>query len=271
MLQVNKPRKNMDSKFYVQSIARAFTILEEVSSANDHGLSLSEIAEKISLPISTVYRIVQNLIAWQYLAEKDNGNYTLGFAYLTYGNIVKRDLVLTNYARKYMEELNQKTKETIYLAILDKMAGDIIYIDKLESHRNIKLAAGVGTHNYIHSTANGKCLVSGLGNDKLRELLSVRGMPALTPATITDFAGFAEEIKKVRKNGFALDDLENEPGVRCVAAPIFDYTGNVVAAVSISGVEANMTPETLAKEYSKLVREAALNISRQMGYDSGGQ
>ncbi len=266
---MNKPRRNIDSKFYVQSIARAFTILDEVSRANDHGLSLSEIAEKISLPISTVYRIVQNLIAWQHLAEKDNGNYTLGFAYLTYGNIVKRDLVLTNYARKHMEDLNQKTKETIYLAILDKMAGDIIYIDKLESHRNIKLAAGVGSHNYIHSTANGKCLVSKLGNDKLRELLAVRGMPALTTNTVTDFGKFVEEIKKVREAGFALDDLENEPGVRCVAAPICDYTGNVVAAVSISGVEANMTPEIIDTEYSLLVKEAALNISRQMGYDGG--
>ncbi|MDT8903440.1 IclR family transcriptional regulator [Anaeroselena agilis] len=268
---MKKTGRNIDTKFYVQSIARAFAIIEVISEANDHGLSLSEIAEKIDLPISTVYRIVQNLIAWRHLAEKDNGNYTLGFAYLTYGNIVKRDLVLTNYARKYMEELNQKTRETIYLAILDRTAGDIIYIDKLESHRNIKLAAGVGTHNYIHSTANGKCLVSRLGSDKLRELIGVRGMPALTPATITDLAKFGEEIKRVRETGFALDDLENEPGVRCVAAPILDYTGNVVAAVSISGVEANMSLDTLVAEYSALVREAALNISRQMGYDISGQ
>lgn len=268
---MNPPRKPMDGKFYVQSIARAFTILDEVGKANDYGLSLSEIAEKIGLPISTVYRIVQNLIAWQYLAEKDNGNYTLGFTFLTFGNIVKRDLVLTNYARKYMEELNQKTKETIYLAILDKVAGDIIYIDKLESQRNIKLAAGVGSHNYIHSTANGKCLVAKQGSDKLQKMLAVKGMPQLTANTIADFAQFTAEIKKVRETGFAVDDLENEPGVRCVAAPIYDYTGNIVAAVSISGVEANMPHETIANEYGKLVKEAALNISRQMGYDGGSR
>lgn len=268
---MDTPRKPMDGKFYVQSIARAFTILDEVSRANDYGLSLSEIAEKIGLPISTVYRIVQNLIAWQYLAEKDNGNYTLGFTYLTFGNIVKRDLVLTNYARKHMEELNQKTKETIYLAILDKVAGDIIYIDKLESQRNIKLAAGVGSHNYIHSTANGKCLVAKLGSDKLQKVLAVKGMPALTDHTIADFARFTTEIRKVRETGFAVDDLENEPGVRCVAAPIYDYTGNIVAALSISGVEANMTLETIANDYSKLVKEAALGISRQMGYDGGSR
>jgi DNA-binding IclR family transcriptional regulator len=94
-------------------------------------------------------------------------------------------------------------------------------------------------------------------------------MPRLTATTIADFAKFIAEIKKVRETGFAVDDLENEPGVRCVAAPIYDYTGNIVAAVSISGVEANMTLETIANEYSRLVKEAALNISRQMGYDSG--
>jgi IclR family transcriptional regulator, KDG regulon repressor len=264
---MNRPKRVMNNRFYVQSIHRAFTIVDEISTVNDHGLSLSEIAEKIALPISTVYRIVQNLVAWQYLAEKDNGNYCLGFTFLTFGNIVKRDLVLTNYARKYMDELNQKTKETIYMAVLDKMTGDLIYIDKRESHRNIKLAAGVGTHNYIHSTANGKCLVSQMNVDKIKELIMVKGMPQLTNSTITDLPRFVEEIKKVREMGFALDDLENESGVRCIAAPIYDYTGNVVAALSISGVEANMEQDLLKNEYSRLVKETALGISRQMGYD----
>ncbi len=266
---MNRPKKVMNNKFYVQSIHRAFTIIDEISTVNDHGLSLSEIAEKIALPISTVYRIVQNLVAWQYLAEKDNGNYCLGFTFLTFGNIVKRDLVLTNYARRFMDELNQKTKETVYLAVLDKMAGNLIYIDKRESHRNIKLAAGIGTHNYIHSTANGKCLVSKMSVDKMKELLSAQGMPQLTTSTITDFPRFAEEIRKVREAGYALDDLENEPGVRCIAAPIYDYTGNVVAALSISGVETNMELDMLKKQYSQLVKETALGISRQMGYDPG--
>lgn len=264
---MNRPQKAMDNKFYVQSIHRALTILDEISTVNAHGLSLSEIADKIALPVSTVYRIVQNLVAWQYLAEKDNGNYVLGFTFLTFGNIVKRDLMLTNYAHKYMEEVNQKTKETIYLAILDHVAGDLIYIDKMESHRNIKLAAGVGSHNYIHSTANGKCLVSNMSVDRVKKLLNTRGMPQLTSNTITDCQRFMEEIKKVREAGYALDDLENEPGVRCVAAPIYDYTGNVVAAISISGVESNMELELLKTEYSQLVKEEALNISRQMGYD----
>jgi len=263
---MEKPKKNMDDKFYVQSINRALTIIDEISKENARGLSLTEISEKIDLPVSTVYRIVQNLIAWNYITEKDNGHYILGFGLLTLGNLVKDNLDLRNYARKFMEQLNRETKETIYLALLDKKNGDIIYIDKVESQRNIKLAASIGSRNFIHSTANGKCLVSGLSNDKIKEILSIKGMPGLTANTITNLPDFIEEIEKVRKLGYAVDDLENEPGVVCVAAPIFDYARDVVAAISISGVEAHVTSEVIENCYSQLVKDTAMQISYQLGY-----
>ena len=259
-----KPSKD---QFFVQSINRAFTIVDEVSKSNDRGLSLSEIAEKISLPVSTVYRIIQNLVQWQYLAERGDGNYTLGFALLTLGNIVKENLKLANIARKHMEELNAVTSDTIYLAMLDPQNCEVIYIDKVESRRNIKLAAGVGSRNFIHATANGKSLVSKMSKDKIKKMFEIKGMPALTQYTITDVQLFMQEIDQVNSAGYALDDLENEPGVRCVSAPIFDYTGKVVAAMSISGIEANMDLEILKNEYSSLVRDAALKISQRMGYD----
>jgi DNA-binding IclR family transcriptional regulator len=262
-----KSAKKSTDKFFVQSINRAFSIVDEVGRANERGLSLSEIAEKIDLPVSTVYRIIQNLIQWQYLAERDDGTYTLGFAFLTLGNIVKENLKLTNIARKHMEELNLVTSETIYLAMLDSQNCEVIYIDKVESRRNIKLAAGVGSRNFIHATANGKCLVSRLSKDKIKRMLDTKGMPALTQYTLTDVQAFLKEIEKVNTCGFALDDLENELGVRCVAAPVFDYTGKVVAAISISGIEANMDLERLNGEYSALVRDTALKISQRMGYD----
>ena len=262
-----KPARSSVDKFYVQSINRAFSIVDEVGRSNERGLSLSEISEKISLPVSTVYRIIQNLVQWQYLQEREDGNYILGFAFLTLGNIVNENLKLTNIARKHMEDLNLVTSETIYLAMLDSQNCEVIYIDKVESRRNIKLAAGIGSRNYIHATANGKCLVSRLSKDKIKRILEVKGMLALTQYTITDIQIFFAEIDKVNELGFALDDLENEPGVRCVAAPVFDYTGKVVAAISISGIEANMDLERLNTEYSILVRDTALKISQRMGYD----
>jgi len=266
IIGMEKPKKNMDDKFYVQSINRALTIIDEISKENTRGLSLTEISEKIDLPVSTVYRIIQNLIAWNYITEKENGNYILGFGLMTLGSLVKDNIDLRDYARKYMEQLNQETKETIYLALLDRKNGDILYIDKVESLRNIKLAASVGTRNYIHSTANGKCLVSALSNDKIKEILAIKGLPALTNKTITSIPAFLDEIDKVRKVGYAIDDLENEPGVVCVAAPIYDYARDVVAAISISGVESHITAEVIEKYYGQLVKDTALQISYQLGY-----
>ena len=261
-----KPAKSGADKFFVQSINRAFSIIDEVSKAPERGLSLSEIADKISLPVSTVYRIIQNLVHWQYIAEREDGSYSLGFAFLTLGNIVKENLKLTNIAHAHMEELNRITSETIYLTLLDLLNGEVIYIDKMESRRNIKLAAGIGSRNLIHVTANGKCLVSKLSKDKLKKLLETKGMPARTQYTITDIQHFLKEVEQVNAVGYALDDCENELGVRCVAAPVFDYTGKVVASISISGIESNMDLERLKTEYSLLVRDAALKISQRMGY-----
>ena len=257
--------RQMDEKFYVQSIHRALLIIDEISRDNSRGLSLSELAEKIKLPVSTVYRIIQNLVAWEYVREKENGNYILGFGLLRLGNVVKDTLDIRTYAIKYMDELNAKTRETVYLSILDWDKGEIIYIEKKEGQRNVKMAAGVGTRNYIHSTANGKCLVSGLSDDKITELINKRGMPVLTDKTIASLPEFFKEIKKVRMLGYAVDDVENEPGVRCIAAPIVDYTKNVVAAVCVSGSVANIDDEAVA-DYSSLVKEMALKISFELGY-----
>lgn len=257
--------RQMDEKFYVQSIHRALRIIDEISKDNSRGFNLSELAQKIKLPVSTVYRIIQNLVAWEYVKEKENGNYILGFGLLRLGNVVKDNLDIRTYAIKYMDELNEKTKETIYLSILDRDKGEIIYIEKEEGHRSVKMAAGVGTRNYIHSTANGKCLVSGLSDDKITELINKKGMPSLTDKTIVSLPEFFKEIKRVRSSGYAIDDVENEPGVRCIAAPIVDYVKNVVAAVCVSGSVANIGDE-IVDNYSNLVKETALKISFELGY-----
>ena len=160
-----------EDKFYVQSVNRALEIIEKISEANGHGISVTEISRSIGLPVSTVYRLIQNLQAWNYVHENSEGNYTLGLKLLQLGSIVLRNVELRNIAQKYMEELNKQTKETIYMAILDDKAYELIYVEKIESLRNVTLVAGVGTRNYVHSTANGKCILSGFSDEKIREIL----------------------------------------------------------------------------------------------------
>ncbi|KJS84481.1 MAG: hypothetical protein JM58_10730 [Peptococcaceae bacterium BICA1-8] len=260
--------KKTDDKFFVQSVNRALEIIEKISEADAHGISMSEISKGIDLPVSTVYRLIQNLEAWNYVYENMEGNYNLGLKLLQLGSIVQKNVGLRNIARSYMEELNQITKETIYMAILDEKENELIYVEKLESQRNVTLVAGVGSRNYIHSTANGKCIVSGFSDEKIRQILIKKSMLALTNNTIIDIDNFLEEVQKVREFGYAIDDLENEESVRCVAAPIHDYRKAVVASISISGVSTNITQELMCNEYKDLVIKAAKSISEELGYRS---
>jgi len=255
-----------DDKFFVQSVNRTFEIIEKISENNGHGVSITEISKSLDLPVSTVYRLIQNLVTWNYVHENSDGLYTLGVKFIQLGAIVLKNLDLRKIAHKYMEELNEITKETIYLAILDEKENDLIYVEKLEGKRNVTLTAGVGTKNYLHSTANGKCILSGFGDEKIKKILSQKGLPALTEKTITQVDKLLAEVQKVRELGYAIDDLENEPNVRCVAAPIFDYRKTVVASVSISGVSVNITEELMHNQYKDLVIKAAAGISKELGY-----
>jgi len=259
-------KKPEQDKFFIQSINRALTIVDAISKSKDKGLTLTEISERVDLHISTVYRILQNLIAWNYVKEDEDGGYILGFELITLGNAAKNNIGLQNLAHPYLIELGNMTGETIYLAIFDEINNSVMYVDKIDNKGNIKLAAGIGTRNQIHSTANGKVLVSGFTDEKIKSMLEHTGMHANTPFTITDPEKFLNEIRLVRDRGYAIDNLENEAGVRCVAAPIYDYRKKVVGSVSISGVESNVTIEAIENKLKPMLLSTTGNISKELGY-----
>jgi len=259
-------KMSSDDKFFIQSINRALNIVETISKSSDRGLTLTAISEQVGLHISTVYRILQNLISWNYIKEDEDGRYTLGFALITLGNIAKDNITFQNVAHPYLIELGELSKETIYLAILDEMYYSVMYIDKIDNKRNIKLAAGIGTRNYVHSTANGKVLISDYSDEKIRNILTTTGMKANTPFTITDPEKFLNEIRQVREQGYAIDNLENEPDVRCVAAPIYDYRKKIIGSVSISGIASTITLEAIEDKYKTMVMETTEKISKELGF-----
>lgn len=256
-------RKN---KFFVQSLHRTFEIIDIISEAEGKGVNVTEISKKIKLPISTVYRLLQNLIEGGYVEEIDGCNYILGLKFLELGVKVQKNIDIRNVARDFLEKLNEETKETIYVAKFDPKQLNIIYIEKIQSKRNITLTAGIGSRNYVHSTANGKCLLSGFSDEKIIEILKKTGMPSLTDYTIVDAEQYLEEIRKVRQDGYAIDDRENENDVRCISSPIFDHENKVTAAVSISGVINNMDLELMHTKYRDLIIETARSISEKLGY-----
>jgi DNA-binding IclR family transcriptional regulator len=249
----------------IQSLDRAFTLIEIIAKANEP-LSLKTITELSDLPKPTVYRILSSLEAWGYVEQDNqNGCYKLGTKFLLLGTKVQESIEIKQIARPYLKELNNETNETIFLGVLDKGRG--LYIDKLDSTHSVRLVSRIGSRNYLHSTSLGKSLMSGLSNEAILKIMDEQGMPALTDNTITDKEVLLHQIELVREKGFALDNVENEEGVRCIAAPLKDHKGRVIAAVSISGPVQRITDEALETKLKPALLKTVAKISQALGYN----
>lgn len=142
---------------------------------------------------------------------------------------------------------------------------EAVYIDKVEGNRTIRMYSQIGRQVALHSTAVGKAILAFLPPEEVEKIIASRGLPRFTPRTISTMAALQAELAGVKERGYAIDDGENEEGIRCVGAPVFDYQGRVVAAISISGPVLNVTPERVPV-LGRLVRQAGEEISRRLGY-----
>jgi DNA-binding IclR family transcriptional regulator len=168
-------------------------------------------------------------------------------------------------AKPILEDFLRKSRlPEVHLAVLDN--GRAVYIEKLEDEKSfIKMDIWVGHRLPVHTTAIGKVLVSFLPEAKILRILELRGMERKTPKTITTPQRFLREAARVRKYGFAIDDEENAEGVRCVAAPVFNAQGNVIAALGTSSVTMHLGEDNLPGIID-LIKKSAARVSRQMGF-----
>lgn len=248
----------------VQSVDRAGDILETLAK-NKNGCGVTEISNILGLHKSTVHRILATLLRKGYV-EKDleSGNYKLGIKILLLGASILDRMDLRNIARPYIQDLSNKTKEIVHIAILDE--GKAVYIDKVESpNRSIRMYSQVGKRAPLHCTAVGKVLLAGLRDEEVEKILNREGMPRFTSTTITDIQKMKNELSKIRKQGYGLDETEHEEEIRCVAAPIFDRNGKVVASISISVPIIYLTGDRMG-ELTAEILETAKEISYQLGY-----
>jgi DNA-binding IclR family transcriptional regulator len=191
------------------------------------------------------------------------GTYSLGLKLLELGAVALGSVELRARARPHLERLHRDTGLTVHLAILD--AGEVVYIDKIEGDTAVRLYSQVGRRAPAHCTALGKALLAHMAQEKVCEILAVKGMRRYTPDTIVSVPAFVKELEIVRERGYAVDMREHEPLVHCVAAPIRDHTGSVVAALSVTIIAAEMSEDDLS-HYAELVMAAAAAVSRDMGY-----
>ena len=245
----------------VQSIDRTFNILELLSGQDD-GLSLSEIAERIDLPKSTVHRLLKVLRERNYI-EKSDSVYRLGLAFIELCSGLLNSLELKTEARVDLKRLSQQTGQVVFLAIQHE--SDIVYFDRIEKHHEIRDYCFIGQRRPLYCTALGKSLLIGLSEEEIRELIDPKSMVSYTEHTITDLDTLIKDVQVSRARGYSIDNEEVEYGMKCIAAPIRDYRNMVIAAVSTSWDLSSMK-EDVGERNIQLVTETARAISMRMGY-----
>lgn len=251
----------------VTSIDRAFTVLELLSQSKK-GLTNSEASRKLKLPKSTMSYILRTLKQRGYLYKEDSsGKYRLTAKLFSVGSQALRGLELHDIALPALQELVDKTGLAGHLAILD--GHEAVYIEKIEKPGFIRMNTWVGRRVDVHCTAVGKALIACLPQEAVEEIIKEKGLAKYTPKTIVSPSQLFSELAKVRRAGYALDKSENSLDVKCIAAPVFNMQGKVEAAVGLTGTEGQMRLHRL-KNYVKLIKQAAKNISHQLGYDGTG-
>jgi len=221
-------------------------------------LSMQNISKKLDLYPSTTHRILDTLKHWGYVEqEPDNQEYQLGLKVLELGMAKLHQMNLVREAAPYLKELVNQCNETAHLGVLEE--GDVLYLAKEESSQTIRMCSYVGKRAPLYCTALGKVLLAYLPEGERKKILSRRGLPRLTEKTITDKKELEKELNKVKEQGFALDIGENEKDVRCIAAPIRNYQGKVIAAISISGPAYRVDIDK-----QNYLKEALIEISKKI-------
>jgi DNA-binding IclR family transcriptional regulator len=265
-------RKTAQSKpnNLVQTIERVSLILEMVGQTSQ-GMSIRDLSAGLNLPKGTIHRLLSSLSFFGYIRQDPETKiYFLGLKLMDLNAQLSNQLDFRKVAEPILRDLAEKTKQTAHLVILDRDA--VVYIDKIETQQpagGLKMASRVGSRNPAHSSAVGKVLLSFFQEEALEDFLQRKGLPRRTANTITDPDAFREHLKIVRSHGYAMDDEENEQGIRCVGAPIFDGKGRPVAAISVSGSVFQVTKKAVHDVIKGEVMAAAAEISRRLGFQDG--
>lgn len=251
----------------VQSIDRVFDILELLSVEHE-GMSLTEISRSLDLPTSTVFRLLAVLRDRNYIEKNDSTSvYRLGLGFVELTSLYLSNIELKTEAQPYLRKLSKITGQVVFMAI--EQEGEVVYIDKYEQFREIRNYCFIGQRRPLYCTALGKSLLTGFAEDGIRSLYDGVDLRKVAPNTITDVEKLIQDVRLTRQRGYSVDNEEMEPDMYCVAAPIYDYRGGVIAAVSTSWDLVNHKDADRQRNID-LITEATMNISIRMGYRPAG-
>lgn len=255
--------KKLTNRKHIQSLTRAIDIIEFIS-RNGNSASLTQISQNLGLSKSTIHGLISTLEDFNYIyQDQSTGIYQLGIKLFEMGQVVYSSMDLRAIAHPILTELSQKYQETVHLALLS--GSEVVYIEKVDSSRSIRIISEIGGRNPTYCTGVGKVLLSGLSDSEVEKIIETTGMKKLTPNTLDNLADLKANLAEIRQKGYANDLEEIEVGLRCVAAPIRNHLGVIIAAISLSG-PTNRISDEMWPQFSQDIVDAGYRISVKLGY-----
>jgi DNA-binding IclR family transcriptional regulator len=253
--------------YKVQALDRAFAVLDLLSES-ETPLGLAQVASSLQLHKSTAHRFLMVLEHHRMVERTTSGKFRLGLRLFDYGNRAIEQYDLRDRAQPHLRRLVAETEETAHLCVLE--SARVIYLDKIEPTRSVRMITRIGASNPIHCTSVGKAILAFLPEDRAAEVLRKIRFERFTTRTLVTAEALKTEMEKTRRRGYAVDDEEFEEGLRCIAVPLLDAQRQPVAAVSISGPSFRVTAQKLPSIANHLL-QCVRGISVDMGYISNAR
>ena len=255
-------RKPKPRRMRLSSVANSIR-LTKAFSEHENEMGISALATRLGLAKSTVHRLASTLVEYDILEQnRETGKYRLGLALFELGALVRRNMDTAAQAQGEIHALAEASGETVQLAILDHLS--VLYIRVRESRQAVRMSQGLGSRAPAHCTSVGKALLAYQPAEIVSQVIE-NGLKRYTPNTIVDGDALRAELATIRARGYAIDDEEIEEGLRCVAAPIRDHTGQVISAISVAAPVQRMSKKQVQSSIPSVVA-AANAISRRLGY-----
>jgi len=247
----------------IQSVERAADILE-CFTPTESELSVKDISDRLGLSKSTVHGLIKTLEHRGYLEQRPSDQkYRLGLKLFELGNMVGGGMELRKVASPIIHELVEKLQETVHMVINDK--DEVVYVEKMEGPGALRMYSMIGKRAPLYCTGVGKAMFAFFDEARIERILQDTEFKKFTEFTLDSPEATRHELRKIREQGYAIDDEEIEIGLKCVAAPIFNHEGKVIASISCAGPKHRFSEDKM-EMIASVVKDAGLAISRNLGY-----
>lgn len=256
--------KKDKSEYIIQAVSHALDLLEQFHEDVDE-LGVTELSKRLKLHKNNVFRLLATLESRGYIEQnKATENYRLGLKALELGQTFIRQMGLLRQAKPILERMVEQSNETSYVVIYKD--DHVVYLDVVETNLTVRVVSRVGSRLPAYCTASGKIHLAFMTDEELDELLPQIDYVQHTSTTISSPEAMRKELQQIREQGYAFDDEELDQSVRCLAAPIRDYTRRIVGAISVSGPTMRVSNERVQSELTPLVLESARELSTRLGF-----